>query len=352
MKVPGIGSLPRVMRITKTNGVYDIKIYSTKESDVPIATRNVKVDGSAITMTFDMNTDPWMDYHRSYHAKLSADGRSMTGTWQGVDLGKVVMAYHRTPPVAIHTFAPVHDLYVEVAPGVKDEVLDWGGNGRPLVLLAGQGVTARGWREIVPHFVTNHHVYSITRRGYGNSTKPVPTAANYDADRLGKDVLVILDKLHINKPILAGHSLAGEELSYIGTNAPDKAAALIYLDSAYDYAYDSGIASPAPGSPPPGYHQPAIDKMIDSHPDHFTSRIRLPILAIYAHPTDMKPQPGISRADIDAWNAFTAKQIVAFKKGQPNAKVIVIPNADHFVYISNKQEVLRYMDAFIASLPK
>ena len=34
-----------------------------------------------------------------------------------------------------------------------------------------------------------------------------------------------------------GHSIAGEELSSIGTRHPDKAAGLIYLDAGYSYAY-------------------------------------------------------------------------------------------------------------------
>ena len=45
MTVPGIGKLPRVMRITKTGDIYDVKIYSATESEVPIATRDVKVRG-------------------------------------------------------------------------------------------------------------------------------------------------------------------------------------------------------------------------------------------------------------------------------------------------------------------
>ena len=158
----------------------------------------------------------------------------------------VPMVYHRTPPVTLHMLQPTRDLYIDVADGVKDEVLDWGGSGRPMVLLAGQGVTARGWRPIIPDLVTKYHVYSITRRGYGNSSKPPATAQNYSAEQLGQDVLVILDKLQIDKPILVGHSLAGEELSYIGTQAPQKAAALIYLDAAYYYAYDGGVPTPPP----------------------------------------------------------------------------------------------------------
>ncbi|HET9030461.1 MAG TPA: alpha/beta hydrolase [Candidatus Aquilonibacter sp.] len=353
LNAPGIGKLPRVMRISKRGGVYDVKIYSTQESDVPIATRNVTVNGSTVTMKFDMNTDPWMDYHRIYRATLSKDGKSITGLWSGVDLGKLPMIYHRTGPVAIHAFAPVSDMYVTVAAGVRDEVLDWGGTGRPIVLLAGQGVTARGWRPILPDLIKKYHVYAITRRGFGNSTKPPATAANYDAARLGEDVLAVLDRLHIEKPILVGHSIAGEELSYIGTNAPNRAAALIYLDAAYDQAYNAGIPTPPPSTPPPGYPSPSpIDKAIDNNIGDFKSVIKLPILAFFAYPTDMKPQPGISQTDIDEWNTFTKKQIQAFKKGQPNAKVVVLPNADHFVYISNTAEVLHDIDAFIASLDR
>jgi hypothetical protein len=239
--VPGIGSLPRVMRITKAGSDYDVKIYSTQESEVPIATHNVKIAGSTVTMAFDMDSDPWLNYHRTYQATLSSDGKTLRGTWGVPGVLNVQMVYRRTPAVTLHMLQPTRDVYIEVAEGVKDEVLDWGGSGRPMVLLAGQGVTARGWRPILPDLVTKYHVYSITRRGYGNSSKPPATAQEYSAERLGQDVLVILDKLQIVQPILVGHSLAGEELSYIGTQAPQKAAALIYLEAAYDEAYDARI---------------------------------------------------------------------------------------------------------------
>lgn len=352
INAPGVGKLPRVMRITKTGGRYDVKIYSTQESEVPIATRNVKIVGSTITMAFDMNTDPWLDYHRTYRATLSSDGKTLIGTWVVPGVLKVPMVYRRTPAVTLHMLRPVRDLYIDVAAGVKDEVVDWGGSGGPMVLLAGQGVTARGWRPILPDLVTKYHVYSITRRGYGNSSKPAATAQNYSAERLGQDVLVILDKLQIEKPILVGHSLAGEELSYIGTHAPQKAAALIYLEAAYDEAYDGGVATPPPSSPPPGSAKESpIDVTIENNPGHFTTPIDLPILAIFANPHDDRPGPGESAASIAAFNTFTTKQIEAFKKGQPNARVIVIPHANHFVYVSNKDEVLHDINTFVANLP-
>jgi pimeloyl-ACP methyl ester carboxylesterase len=350
--VPGIGKLPRVMRITKTGSGYDVKIYSTQESEVPIATRDVRIDGSTVTMAFDMNTDPWLNYHRTYQATLSSDGESLRGTWGVPGVLNVPMVYYRTPPVTLHMLQPTRDLYVDVADGVKDEVLDWGGSGRLMVLLAGQGVTARGWRGIIPELVAKYHVYSITRRGYGNSSKPLATAQNYSAEQLGQDVLAILDKLQIDKPILVGHSLAGEELSYIGTHAPQKAAALIYLDAAYYYAFDAGVPTPPRPSPPPGFPKESpVDVTIDNNPGHFTTPIELPVLAIFANPSNDQPGPGLPAAFIAAMNAFRTKQIAAFEKGQPKAQIIVIPHANHFVYMSNKNEVLRDIDAFAANLP-
>ena len=61
--------------------------------------------------------------------------------------------------------------------------------------------------------------------------------ANYTADRLGDDVLAIFTAFHLEKPILAGHSIAGEELSSIGSRHPERVAGLIYLDAAYGQAF-------------------------------------------------------------------------------------------------------------------
>src|SRR6185295_19207740 len=59
----------------------------------------------------------------------------------------------------------------------------------------------------------------------------------YHADRLADDVLAVIDSLHLAMPVLAGHSLAGEELSSIGSRHPEKVAGLVYLDAAYGYAF-------------------------------------------------------------------------------------------------------------------
>ncbi len=74
--------------------------------------------------------------------------------------------------------APWHDpsahkvQFVTVEEGVQLEVLDWGGTGRPVVLLAGLGFTAHVFDGFAEKLTDSYHVYGITRRGYGASTRP------------------------------------------------------------------------------------------------------------------------------------------------------------------------------------
>ena len=74
--------------------------------------------------------------------------------------------------------------FIEVEKDVKLEVVDWGGNGRPLVFLHGGGCTAHTFDHFAPKFIAKHHVYGITRRGAGVSSAP---KSGYSQERLGTD---------------------------------------------------------------------------------------------------------------------------------------------------------------------
>ena len=128
---------------------------------------------------------------------------------------------------------------VTVEKGVQLEVLDWGGKGRPVVLLAGLGNTAHIYDNFAPKLARYYHVYGITRRGFGASSAP---ATGYSVDRLGEDVIAVLDALKIVRPVLVGHSRAGEEVSWVATRYPDRIAGAVYLDAAYGYGfYDPSV---------------------------------------------------------------------------------------------------------------
>jgi non-heme chloroperoxidase len=291
--------------------------------------------------------------------------------------------------------------FVTVDKDVRLEVLDWGGTGRPLVFLAGLGDTAHAFDKFAPQFTANYHVYGITRRGFGASTQPdTSISSNYSADRLGDDVLAVIDVLKLNRPILVGHSIAGEELSSIGSRHPEKVSGLIYLEAAYPYAfYNQGhsewifdlldvrreinalqsgavlepkflqemstsvshledelneikkqVAMETTPLPPP----PPIGLAIMFGAQKYT-QINVPVLAFYACPHNfsdvVKADPTVKAAMEADDLARCTTQVKAFQSGVPSAHIVLLPNADHYVFNSNEAEVVKEMNAFMAKLP-
>jgi non-heme chloroperoxidase len=342
----------------------------------------------------------------SYEGKLSADGAAIEGTWsQGRPLP---LEFRRATPETRWKDPSPHTVQfvnVDNNTPVNLEVLDWGGSGRPLVLLAGLGNTAHVFDKFALKLIGTYHVYGITRRGFGASSAPPPSATTYSADRLGDDVLAVLDALKLNRPVLAGHSLAGEELSSVGTRRPERTAGLIYLDAGYSYAYYdsthgdlridlidlqkklaqlqsadgqrdprhlieellnttlSGFerdlremqktlpdvpSSAAPAAPP----IPPITQAIMNGTQKYTD-IKVPILAIYAvpHATGQPFKDDAERAAADAKDeATTGAQAKAFETGVPSARVVKLAHANHYVFLSNESDVLREMNEFCSKL--
>jgi pimeloyl-ACP methyl ester carboxylesterase len=289
--------------------------------------------------------------------------------------------------------------FVTVEPDVQLEVLDWGGSGRPLIFLAGAGDTAHRFDGFAPQFTAQHHVYGITRRGSGASSKPAPANGNYSADHLGYDVLAVMQALHIERPVLVGHSLAGQERSSIGSRFPKKVSGLIYLDAAtgfafYDPAHPSMVIEmngikrrideiEAGGvneqkklleleaaiakfetvlhqsnaeivNMPPLPPRSAMSAAITFGEQKYTS-IPVPALAIYACPHNWDrffPNDPARRAALLADDTARCTEWAdAFAAGVPTARVVRLPNADHYVFNSNEADVVREMNAFLAKLP-
>jgi non-heme chloroperoxidase len=109
-------------------------------------------------------------------------------------------------------------------------------------------------------------------------------------------------------------------------------------------------ASPAQTRPA----MPAAAQAILAGQQKYTD-IRVPILAIYALPHDLGPQfkgDAAARAAAEARDiAKAGAQAKAFEAGLPSARVVRLPHANHYVFLSNEADVLREMNAFIGSLP-
>jgi non-heme chloroperoxidase len=290
---------------------------------------------------------------------------------------------------------------ISVEKDVKIEALDWGGTGRPLLFIAGAGNDAHIFDTFAPKFVPRFHVYGVTRRGFGASSHPAYITSNYTAERLGSDVLAVMSALKIDHPVLIGHSLAGEEMSWIGNHHPEAVAGLVYLEAGYSFALyspalgdkvldaltlrqelDTFLAAHTPPGPsmaqlqadtarfendlakfrrqiallPPCPHcdtMPPTYAPITTGDEKFLT-VHGPVLAIFADPHDPGPifaNDAKGRAAYVANDEVETTQIVeAFQSAVPQAHVVRIANASHYIFISNEAQVITEINNFLGSL--
>ncbi len=343
-----------------------------------------------------------------YKGAISPDGKSMSGELKQGDIALPFNLTRANPSTAWPIDPSKHTVrFVSVGKGVSLEVVDWGGRGSPLIFLPGLGFTAHEFDSLAPEFVATNHVYAITRRGFGQSSKPAPTDENYSADRLGDDVIAVMNALKLNRAIVAGHSIAGEELSSLGSRYPERVMGLVYLDAGYSYAYyspgnviplgtnlqikareliaqldslrvlprrdqdleplirtlqsslpefekdltaaEAAIKAEQPDSitSTSESDQDRIEEAITNGAQKYT-HIDAPILALFEDPPLL---PAETSPDVrTAQNAQFAAQADAFQAGLPNAQVVRLPNARHALWMTNKEDVVREMKAFIATL--
>jgi pimeloyl-ACP methyl ester carboxylesterase len=301
--------------------------------------------------------------------------------------------------------SPHRTLFVTVEEGVRLEVLDWGGEGRPIVLLAGLGNTVHIFDEFAVKLSGLYHVYGITRRGYGASSRPF---SGYSQQRLSDDVLAVLDSLELVRPVLIGHSIAGDELTTLGAQHSDRLGGLVYLDAAADPTesaspeYEASfrglpqamrnsngpsrddtrspqalrdwqvrtVGTPFPESE---LHQNLNpDGSIGGDPGRAAaiirgadkrdySKIRVPILAFSWYPLPVEAQVRQYRltgsGELAAVAAYytaqaevTEARLANIKRASGGVRVVILPGANHYLFLSNEAEVLRELRSFLAGL--
>ena len=292
---------------------------------------------------------------------------------------------------------------VTVDENVHLEVLDWGGSGRTIVLLAGSGNTAHVFDDFAPKLVSDGHVYGITRRGYGASSTG---SSSYAVNRLGEDVAKVLDALSAPPVVLVGHSIAGQELSLLASRFPQRVDGVVYLDAAYFYAFQGPVPPARSPTPPPPLPQPrpagaddlkdiaayrawsqhyrgyappeseirqtrligadgsvgpvwtpaSVDEAILAGRQRF-SELKVPALAIFASPHDIGPWAKDDPEQLKVFEEFehrdeaqTEQQAKAFEAGVTASTVVRLRNANHYVFFSHEEAVLREVRNFIKSL--
>jgi pimeloyl-ACP methyl ester carboxylesterase len=319
----------------------------------------------------------------------------MSAGAQSIAAGKPAACVETTPYEAVK--------FVTVAPGVKLEVLDWGGSGETMVLLTGLGDNAHVYDYFAFQFTDFFHVIGITRRGWLPSSQP---ENGYDVETRAADDIKVLDALGIQKAVFVGHSIAGSELSKIAVKYPSYVDKLVYLDAVdrseaftfpqlpsppeltdadlkslftYQAAYArlAGIREPIPAvcltfefdedgmvtgsSTPDSINTQALDAAsLPATPPTNWANIKQPRLGIFAPPTAESKYPYysyLSPADqalfderFPRYLQWISDVIGLFGEqhpGTPTPVVYLLPGASHYVYINNEAEVVLQMRQFL-----
>jgi 3-oxoadipate enol-lactonase len=104
----------------------------------------------------------------------------------------------------------------------------------PVLMLSNSlGTNLHMWDDQVAAFTRHFRLVRYDRRGHGQSEV---TKAPYSMERLGRDVLAILDGLKIAKMNWCGLSIGGMVGMWLGANAPERIDKLILSNTAAYFA--------------------------------------------------------------------------------------------------------------------
>jgi len=300
------------------------------------------------------------------------------------------------PPREEWTDRSPHKTAFVTANSVRLHYLDWDGKGDTILFLHGLGDTAHIFDDLAPKFTNRFRVLGLTWRGHGQSEKPL---AGYDTGTLVEDIRHFLDTLKVDRVILAGHSIAGDQLTRFAGAHPARVIKLVYLDAAHDRAGLPEIHKQLPPELFPSKAEAqsrdglrgwitrmsfwseaweanlremfssedklneaekskvsrlAMQGTINSHPDY--AKVRSPALNLAVVgfssklPDFLKTLPEATRTKAEAclstMKGFQEQQIERFRKEIPNGRVVVLTNTDHHCFIQKQDEVVREMQRF------
>jgi len=290
--------------------------------------------------------------------------------------------------------------------GIRLHYLDWGGTGPALIFLAGMGSSAYIFNKFAPRFTDKFRVLALTRRGHGDSDYP---ETGYDADTLVEDIRQFMDCLNIEMASLAGHSLAGVELTHFAATHPERVEKLIYLDALDDRRREQAIQAQNPlnsvvikqveSAPPRTFeeytasvkrevpefaaiwsdlwdeelsHNVRVNEdgvYVDRMPAFVEAAIvenlikgyapkrvgaRIPTLCFYgqrrrqlADAYTAEQKAAFERFIREVRDPFFNSILAEFQSRFPHAKIVVIPGGHHYCFIAQEQQVYDEMREFL-----
>jgi pimeloyl-ACP methyl ester carboxylesterase len=120
------------------------------------------------------------------------------------------------------------DLRVKGSSGGELHLLEWSGEGVPMLLLHGFGNEAHIWDDFAPIVAPHYRTLALDHRGHGLSDWD--REGRYDIDSLVDDVEAVTAALGIERMVLVAHSLGGRVATVFAGRHPERIAGLVLVD--------------------------------------------------------------------------------------------------------------------------
>lgn len=106
---------------------------------------------------------------------------------------------------------------------------DGGLDAPALLLIHASGGSAREWEPLLPMLTASHRVIRVDLLGHGRSGKPGD--GDYAVPTQGRRVAAALDRLGVERAVVAGHSSGGYTATALAEQRPDLVAALALINT-------------------------------------------------------------------------------------------------------------------------
>ena len=100
------------------------------------------------------------------------------------------------------------------------------GTGKPLLILHGLFGSADNWQTLGKQFAENFTVYLIDLRNHGQS----PHSDEWDYQVMSEDILELINAEELNKVILLGHSMGGKVAMQFTVSHSERVEKLVVVD--------------------------------------------------------------------------------------------------------------------------
>jgi len=222
------------------------------------------------------------------------------------------------------------------------------GRGEPVLLLHGGLANSNYWGKQVRALMGQYRVIVMDSRGHGRSTRD---AQPFGYDLMAKDVVGLLDYLHIQRVALVGWSDGAIVGLDIAMHHPERLSKLFAFAANYDTA---GVAD-VDKSPVFTAFEARAGKeyeALSATPHNYGAFLKA-ITAMWAHEPNWR-RDDFARITVPTWivdadhdEAITHDQPRTMADWIPNAGLLIEPDVSHFAFIQDPDQFTRDVEHFL-----